>query len=100
MLSPFTCVDAACVPPAGNLLAPGEFLTPGTDPAAIKTSLSSSDPSVSIPGLGFIMNFTTVSGTGNTSVDPIDPAALPGSSDSVRNQATLEAECWHVRWIV
>ena len=32
------------------------------------------------------MNFTTVSGTGNTSVDPIDPAALPGSSDSVRNQ--------------
>ncbi|NWJ21123.1 hypothetical protein HX849_01225 [Marine Group I thaumarchaeote] len=85
MLSPFTCVDAACVPPAGNLLKPGEFLSPGTDPAAIKTSLSSSDPSVSIPGLGFIMNFTTVSGTGITSVDPINPAALPGGAASVRN---------------
>ena len=87
MLTPFTCADTACVPPAGNILSPGEFLTPGTDPIAIKTSLSSSDPSVSIPGLGFVMNFTTVSGTGTTSVDPIDPAALPGSSDSLRNQA-------------
>jgi len=85
MLAPFTCVDAACVPPASSILAPGKFLSPGTDPAAIKTSLTSSSPSVSIPGLGFIMNFTTVSGTGNTSVDPIDPSALPGSSDSVRN---------------
>ena len=87
MLSAFTCVDAECLPPAASILTPGEFLTRGTDPAAIKTSLSSTDPSVSIPGLGFIMNFTTVSGTGNTSVDPIDPAALPGSSDSLRNQA-------------
>ena len=80
MLSAFTCVDAECLPPAASILTPGEFLTRGTDPAAIKTSLSSTDPSVSIPGLGFIMNFTTVSGNGSTSVDPIDPAALPGSS--------------------
>jgi len=86
MLSAFTCLDAACKPAnADTYLAPGEFLTPGTDPVAIKTSLSSSDPSVSIPGLGFVMNFTTVSGTGNTSVDPIDPAALPGSSSAVKN---------------
>lgn len=87
MLEAFTCVDTACVPPAGNILAPGEFLTPGTDPAAILTSLTSSSPSVSIPGLGFVMNFTTVGATGKTSVDPIDPAALPGSSSSLRNQA-------------
>jgi hypothetical protein len=31
------------------------------------------------------MNFTTVSGTGNTSVDPIDPDALPGSQEAVKN---------------
>ena len=88
MLEAFTCLDAACKPTTGDVyLAPGEFLSPGTDPAAIQTSLSSSDPSVSIPGLGFVMNFTTVSGTGTTSVDPIDPSALPGSGDSFKNQA-------------
>lgn len=87
LLSPFTCVDEACVPTDDTLLKPGEFLAPGTDPVAIETSLTSSDPSVSIPGLGFIMNFTTVSGTGTTSVDPMNPGALPGSSESVRNAA-------------
>nr|ABZ09035.1 hypothetical protein ALOHA_HF4000APKG6C9ctg1g32 [uncultured marine crenarchaeote HF4000_APKG6C9] len=88
MLEAFTCVDAACVPPAGSILSPGEFLTPGTDPVEILSTVSSSSPDVSIPGLGFIMNFTTVSSNGKTSVDPIDPALLTGSSTALKNTGT------------
>ena len=83
MLAPYTCEDAACVPPASLMLAPGEFIPPGTDPAAVSSSVSADDPSVSIPGLGFTMNFTSVSGTGKTTVDPIDPNNLPGSADPI-----------------
>ena len=61
------------------------MLPPGTDPVAVLSSLTNSDPSVSIPGLGFIMNFTTVSGNGKASVDPIDPNYLPGAGDAERN---------------
>ena len=87
MLTPFTCVDAACIPPAANILTPGEFLPVGTDPAEILSAVSASEPSVAIPGLGFIMNFTSVSGNGSASVDPIDPALLPASDPALRNTA-------------
>ena len=85
MLEAFTCTDAACTPPAGSVLSPGEFLPVGTDPAEILSAVSASEPSVSVPGLGFTMNFTTVSGNGSTSIDPIDPALLPDSNPALRN---------------
>ena len=72
-------MDAACEPPAGSILSPGEALPIGTDPVEILSSVSTTSPDVSIPGLGFIMNFTSVTGNGKTSVDPIDPALLIGS---------------------
>ena len=80
LLETFTCSDAACVAPSSAYLPPGGLLAPGKDPAAISSSLTTTDPSVSITGLGFIMNFTTVGANGNTSVDPIDPLLIPDST--------------------
>ena len=88
MLEAFTCVDVACVPPTGSILSPGEFLPRGTDPVEILSAVSASEPSVSVPGLGFTMNFTTVTGNGSTSIDPIDPALLPDSDPALRNTAS------------
>ena len=88
MLEAFTCVDVGCVPPAGSILSPCEFLPRGTDPVEILSAVSASEPSVSVPGLGFTMNFTTVTGNGSTSIDPIDPALLPDSDPALRNPAS------------
>ena len=88
MLEAFTCTDAACTPPAGSVLSPGEFLPIGTDPEEILSAVSASDPTVTIPGLGFIMNFTTVSGNGSASIDPIGPGLLPDSDPALRNTSS------------
>ena len=83
MLSAFECLDAACVPADGTAyLAPGEFLTPGVDPAPILSSITKDSKSIEMDGLGFAMTFNgDVSTAGTVSIDPIDPATLVSSSE-------------------
>ena len=88
MLAPFTCLDADCNPPANLVISPGEFIPPGTNPVKIEQAITNSSKDVDLPGLGFIMNFTTITGTGSASVDPMDPAELPGASAAATNTAS------------
>ena len=82
MLSAFECLDAACVPADGSkFLAPGEYLTPGTDPDPIASSITKDSKAIEMDGLGFAMTFNeTVSTAGTVTTDPIDPATLTASS--------------------
>ena len=61
-------------------LAPGEFLTPGVDPAVIYlVQLQKTQKAIEMDGLGFAMTFNgDVATAGTVSVDPIDPATLIG----------------------
>ena len=83
MLTVFECLDAACVPADGAAyLAPGEFLTPGVDPAPILSSITKDSKAIEMDGLGFAMIFNGDVGTaGTVSIDPIDPATLVSSSE-------------------
>ena len=83
MLSAYTCTTASCTDaPASAFLAPGEFLTPGVDPAPILSSITKDSKAIEMDGLGFAMTFNgDVSTAGTVSVDPIDPAQLVSSSE-------------------
>ena len=83
VLSSFTCPDTSCTASADQILSPGEFLPPGTDPASISNPISSTDKTFSIPGLGMSMTFDTVSAGGTVAVDLLDPATVTDAvSDS------------------
>ena len=83
MLSAYTCTTAACTDaPASAFLAPGEFLTPGVDPAPILGSITKDSKAIEMDGLGFAMTFNgDVATAGTVSIDPIDPAQLVSSSE-------------------
>ena len=82
MLSAYTCTTAACTDaPASAFLAPGEFLSPGTDPDPIASSITKDSKAIEMDGLGFAMEFNGTVGTaGTVTTDPIDPATLTNSS--------------------
>ena len=74
------CSDAQA---GAAYLAPGEFLTPGVDPAPVlKSSITKDTKTIEMDGLGFAMAFNgTVSTPGTVSIDPIDPATLTNSTE-------------------
>ncbi|MDP6587261.1 MAG: hypothetical protein QF535_21610, partial [Anaerolineales bacterium] len=81
MLTAHTCTTASCTDaPASAFLAPGEYLTPGTDPDPISSSITKDSKAIEMDGLGFAMAFNeTVSTAGTVTTDPIDPATLTAS---------------------
>ncbi len=91
LLEPFTCTDANCVPPASAYLAPGELIPPGTNPAPTVASITSTNSTVSIPGLGFSMTFNSVTSDGTISVDLLDPASVTGAVQSGTGRLVMSA---------
>jgi len=70
-----------CIPnDATKYLAPGDFLTPGQDPATTSNSISSNDKSFAVEGAGLEMSFGTVTGDGTITSDMYDPANIPAST--------------------
>jgi len=85
VLEAITCGDDTsadtCIPnDASKYLAPGEFLTPGQDPAATTTSISANDKSFAVEGMGLEMTFANVGVDGTITSDLYDPANIPEST--------------------
>ena len=81
LLAPITCDDADCIPDESAYLAPGQLLPPGVDPDPVVNYITSSNSTFSNPGLGFEMEFDSVTKEGKVNVDLQDPATVPGTSE-------------------
>lgn len=91
LLSAITCPDASCTANASQVLSPGELLTPGTNPDPVDSRISSTDKSITIPGLGFNMTFGTVSTAGTVSVDLMNPSSVTAASSDSSGKLTMTA---------
>ncbi|SVE31126.1 uncharacterized protein METZ01_LOCUS483980, partial [marine metagenome] len=81
LLAPITCADADCIPDPSAYLAPGQLLPPGVDPEPVVNYITGSNSTFSNPGLGFEMEFESVTKDGKVNVDLKDPATVPGTSE-------------------
>lgn len=91
LLSAITCPDTSCTTTASQVLSPGEKLTLGTDPDPVSSAISTSDKSISIPGLGFEMTFSTVSTAGTVAVDLMNPSAVSAATAASDGSLTMTA---------
>ena len=80
LLAAITCADADCIPDPSAYLAPGQLLPPGVDPDPIINYITGSNSTFSNPGLGFEMEFDSVTKDGKVNVDLKDPTTVPGTS--------------------
>ena len=80
VLTALTCPDVSCTATAAQILSPGEFLAPGTDPIALSRTVSDSDRTISIAGLGMNMTFGNVTSAGTVTVDLVNPQTVTGAS--------------------
>ena len=80
IMNAVTCSDTACVPDAGDVIAPGEKFEAGIDPAATYHNVRSNDKTFEIDGLGLTMTFDTVSTNGTIKADLLDPASVSGAT--------------------
>ena len=80
VMNAVTCSDTACVPDAGDVIAPGEKFEAGIDPAATFHNIRSDDKTFEIDGLGLTMTFDTVSTNGTIKADLLDPASVSGAT--------------------
>ena len=76
VMNAVTCSDTACVPDAGDVIAPGEKFEAGIDPAATFHNIRSDDKTFEIDGLGLTMTSDTVSTNGTIKADLLDPASV------------------------
>ena len=80
IMNAVTCSDTACVPDAGDVIAPGEKFEAGTDPAATYHKVDPNNKTFEIDGLGLTMTFDTVSTNGTIKADLLDPASISGAT--------------------
>ena len=91
LLSSITCPDTSCTATSSQVLSSGEKLPSGTDPSPVSSAISPTDKSISIPGLGIEMTFSTVGSSGTVGFDLMDPAKVDAATPAVDGSLTMTA---------